>query len=579
MPQTLITHRCASPGIAIGRAHLLATNQSEIPHYWIIDREIESEIGRFRAALDESREQLLAIRNRLCRFAVGEQRQILDAHILILQDELVVDQTIGLITTRAINAEWALEKIIGQIAATFANIHEPYLQARRDDVEQVGRRILHNLSGTENTPHPPPPYPATILFALDLSPAEVIAFPRRHVKGLVTARGGTTSHTAIIARSLELPAMLGADSAFATINEGDAVILDAETGQLLIGPTDEEIAVYRKQQLQTAKIQRAYSKERTLPAETTDGTRLMLAANLELLEEIPSAIEHGAERIGMYRTEYLFMNRQDLPSEEEQCAHYTQALQQMAPNSVTIRTFDVGGDNLVGFTTYRACANPALGLRAIRFCLRERALFKTQLRALYRASIHGPLRILFPMISALDELHQVRALTSEVHAELTAEKIPFDATVPQGIMIEVPSAVMLADQLAREVSFFCLGTNDLTQYTLAVDRGNDEVAYLAHSLHPAVLRMIHHTITAAKRHRIEVAVCGEMAGDPLCILALLGLDLNVLSMNSVSIPPVKRLIRKASVKNARQLAAALLRAATVTEVETLVGQAMELLGN
>lgn len=569
MARHTLQYPVATTGLAIGRAHRVVRDLPQLPQYWCTTREIETEIARLQQAAELAHQQLSRIRDQFCRYDNPEQRNILEAHILLTQDAMLIEKTTTLIRERAINTEWALHRTVAELTQILGEVADPYLQERRHDVEQVSRRIMRNLLGAPEPSYQRAPYAHTILISGDLSPAEVAALPRR-VKGFLTARGGPTSHTAIIARSLEIPAILGAKTALPHIQEGDTLIIDAEGGTLLIAPDAKETKAYQKKHAGHLAIQRAYHKEGALPAITRDGATITLGANIELLHEVPIALDHGAAQVGMFRTEYLYMNRPQIPSEEEQYADYRRILEQMAPRPVTIRTLDVGGDKVAEFAEYTADQNPAMGLRAIRFCLRERAIFTTQLRALYRAGVHGKLRILFPMISGMEELRQIQALIAEVQGQLRREKQRFATKVPLGVMIEIPAAVMIADQLAQVADFFSIGTNDLTQYTLAVDRSNEHVAYLFHSLHPAVLRMIQHTVTVAQRAKIPVTLCGEMAGDPLALLPLLGMGLTLLSMNSVSIPRVKHVIRETTLRQAKALAKRALQAATPAEVEALV---------
>jgi phosphoenolpyruvate-protein phosphotransferase (PTS system enzyme I) len=560
----------ASPGIAIGRVHIVAPQPTDIAQYWITDGETAGEINRLHKAVAHTVKQLRAIQSRLCRFDTQSQGEILETHILILQDELLINGSIEIMQRQAINAEWAVAKTLDHLVGTFSGIHEPYLLQRREDIEQVGRRLLWNLSGNVQGAGEHIPYPATIVVASDLTPAEVAALPRRTVKGIITARGAQTSHTAIIARSLGLPAILGAEPVLSHVREGERMIFDGDQGTLLIDPTPKELNAYRRKRTQHMRAQQELLKERQLPATTRDGHTIGIGANIELLEEVAIAKEHGAESVGMYRTEYLFLNRPDLPTEEEQFHHYREVLQRMAPAPVTIRTLDVGGDKVLGVEQRADRRNPALGLRAIRFCLREEALFRAQLRALYRASLHGKLRILIPLISGCEEVDRVQSLIADIQSELTAANEPYDPAVPLGVMIEVPAAVMIADDLAQRVDFFSIGTNDLIQYTLAVDRTDDQVEYLYQPLHPAILRMMHHTIRAARRRRIPITCCGEVATDPVALVPLLGLELDALSMNAIAIPKVKHLIRHLNFSDAKALTAAALKAHSADEVAALV---------
>lgn len=579
MAKRVIKHKPTATGIAVGRAFCLSREPAPVPKYWITDKELAGEILRFRRALQRSKRQLTAIKEKLCRFQGREQIQILESHLLLVQDATLVDRTIQQIAGQKINAEWAVEKAVEHFKLGFLNVRESYFQERLSDIDYVHQRLLKNLLGSAEPDLRKIPYAEAVLVANDLSPAEVAALPRQRVKGFLTAIGGHTSHTAIIARSLEIPAMVGVDQILRQVREGDTVILDGLAGRILIRPTIREIAAYRRKQKRHEREQRGLLEEGRLPAVTRDGHQITLAANIELVEEIASAIEHGAEGIGMYRTEYLYLNRSDLPSEEEHFENYRRAAEAVAPRPLTIRTLDLGGDKILTQAEYQEHANPALGLRAIRFCLREPDLFRAQLRAIYRASAHGNVRILFPLITTVEEAHQVIALTEAVREELKRQRRSFRPQVPLGAMIEVPSAALMAGHLAQLFQFLSIGTNDLTQYSLAVDRTNEHVAYLFHSLHPAVLSLIHQTVQAGKAAGIPVTVCGEMAAEPTAVLALLGLEVDCLSMNPISIPRVKRLLRTAVLSEAKAFVTQALAAATLAQVEALTQQAMEALAN
>jgi len=404
----------------------------------------------------------------------------------------------------------------------------------------------------------------------DLSPAEVASIPKDKVKGFAMEAGGETSHTAIISRALEIAAIFGINGIFEDIEDGEMLILDGIKGILIASPSKKELEQYKSIQKRYQALERILLDEIDLPAETQDGFRIKIEANMELVEEIPSLLEHGAEGIGLYRTEYLFLNRLDEPSEEEQYENYVSVLKQLGDRPVTIRTIDLGGDKLTISQTYETQQNPALGLRAIRLCLREIPLFKTQLRALFRASTEGHLKILLPMISSIEELKQVRKIIKDVKRDLSTKKIPYRDSVPIGIMIEVPSAVFIARELARDCDFFSIGTNDLIQYGLAIDRCNEQVAHLYTPYHPAIIRMIKQTVDAAREAKIEVSVCGELAGDPLAITLMVGLGLNSLSMNPVSISRVKKLLRSITREQALMILEETLRLQSAEEIEKLL---------
>jgi phosphotransferase system enzyme I (PtsI) len=565
-----IKHDGTSGGIAIGRAHIISSTGPSFPKHWIADKEITAEITRFKHAIQKSRQQLGKIKEKLCRFEGKEQIQIIDTHSMLLQDEMLITHAIQNIANQKINAEWALDKATSRLKMAFIDMRDEYFQQRKYDINYIHQRIMKNLTGTPELPIYEIKDENIILIATDFSPADIVNFPRNRVKGFITAVGGNTSHTAIIARSLEIPAMVGVEKIASHVQNRDLIIIDSLKGLILINPDKKALEQYKKSQTEYEKVKLDLLKDINLPAETRDGARINLVANIELIEEIKPALSHGAEGIGLFRTEYLYANRMDYPSEEEQFECYKSALSQMKGKSVTIRTFDLGGDKLFGSGEYADHINPALGLRAIRFCLVEKDLFKTQLRALLRASVFGNLRLLLPMISGVEELAQVKTIIEDIKSGLKKKSIPVNPDIELGIMVEIPSAVIVADILAKEVDFFSIGTNDLIQYTLAVDRTNEHVSYLYNLLNPAVIAMIKKTVAAAKKAHIDVTVCGEAAGDPLYLLLFLGLGVNALSMNPISIPRVKKLLRTVTAKEADELVKKIDGAPTTAKIESLV---------
>lgn len=561
----------AAPGIFIGKAYVLERFTMNVPQYWINNKEIPQEQNRFKHALEATRNELETIQEKLCKYEGKEQINILEAYRLILQDEMVTNKTFEIIQKEHLNAEWALQKNLDAIQSTFEQIEETYLKERRHDFNYIGERILRHLIGHSEELFKHIPKNAVVI-AHDLSPAESSQLNKYHVKALVTEIGGATSHTAIISRALEIPAVVGCSGVLQRVEMGQQVIVDGNAGEILLTPSPSQIKSYQSAQRHQAAFQKVLLKDIHLPSETRDGFSIGLAANMELVEELPSIKENGAEGVGLYRTEFLFLNRDHIPTEEEHFKSYKRVLSAIYPNYCTIRTLDIGGDKIPTAHNYEPEANPALGLRGIRLSLREKIGFKNQLRAMLRASLYGKLKILFPLISDIEEFRKAKKVFHEVQEELRTEKIEFDPNVKVGVMIEVPSSVMVADELAYEADFFSIGTNDLTQYTLAADRANEHVAYLYRSLHPAVLRMIKNTVDAAHREQIEISVCGEMAGDPRYLLVLLGLGLNELSMNALSIPRAKRMIRTVDYSAARALTEKTLLLKTATEMEQFVGK-------
>jgi phosphotransferase system enzyme I (PtsI) len=471
--------------------------------------------------------------------------------------------------TEGINAEWALDMIVGKLNAAFDTIEDEYLRERKNDVNYVAQRIFRNLMGKGHDDLARIKG-NVIVVAHDLSPADTIQMNLNHVAGFITNIGGSVSHTAILSRSLGIPAVVGLETVTSLINEGDVLIIDGYAGTVTINPDEALSQEYVRRRKQIRLLEREVLKYAALPAETRDGYRIRMGANIELAEELPMAISHGAEGIGLYRTEILYLNREDLPSEEEQFTTYRSIVEGIAPESVVIRTLDIGGDKFLSHYGYDHEVNPALGLRAIRFSLKEPQLFKVQLRGILRASAFGKAKILFPMISGIAELRKAKEILEEAKGELRGEGISFDEGIEVGAMIEIPSASMVADTLASEVDFFSIGTNDLIQYSLAIDRINEHVSYLYEPLHPAILRMIKGVVEAGHRAGIEVAICGEMAADPGYILVFLGLGLDELSMTPFYIPRVKKILRRSSYDEAKQLLEEASQLSTAAEIEEYV---------
>lgn len=555
-----------SPGIAIGMIFRWRRRGMAIQRYWIRDEDASKEIQRFRQAVKMAREQLSRIQAKLCRIQGHEQIKIIESYRLFIQDDMLVGGTIEHIRSDHINAEWALEKTLAHLKLAFMNVQEEYLQNRRQDIDYAGQRILENLADDVEPAAPVFPDGDLIIVVHDLSPADVVNLPRSHVAGLIIETGGETSHTAIVTRALEIPALFSVKEALDQIEDGETAILDGMKGLAIVSPQAGELAQYRTIQKRYKALEQLLLQDIHLPAETRDGFSVRLEANIELIEEIPSTLQHGAEGVGLYRTEYLFLNRLDEPSEDEQYENYKQVLQAFYPRPVTIRTIDVGGDKLALGHDYEEEPNPALGMRAIRLCLRERSLFITQLKALLRAAQVGNLRILIPLISHLEELREVKKLIDEIRRDFRRRKVKVPGRVMLGAMIEVPSAALIADKIIKEVDFLSIGTNDLLQYSLAIDRSNDLVSSLFPPYHPALFRLLRTIVTACRQQKKPVSVCGELAGDPLMISVLIGMGFDSLSMNPVSIPRVKKLIRSIIRSDAAKIAHKVVDLPSTTEI-------------
>jgi len=559
----------ASPGVAIGRVHPVDRRRARVPRYHVQPEQVEPEVERLVKAVKASVDQLAAIRKSL---GEGEQGDILDAHRMMADDPTLQSQAHGLIRDELLNAEWAMRRAVREMSEKLGS--DGYLAERRADLDEVCDRIVHNLLGEQPAIAVIPKEPV-VLVAFDLQTADAaVLLASGKVLGLVTDFGSKTSHTAILARALEVPCVVGAEQCSEIAKPGDLIALDGTTGEVLVSPDAEEIARFEAVRTDLRERDLALLEQRDLPAVTLDGRLINLYANIEFPEEVPSVLAHGGEGVGLYRTEFLYLNREELPSEDEHLRAYAQILQQMRGRPVTIRTLDLGGDKLpIGHRSHEP--NPALGLRAIRFTLRHPQFFRTQIRALLRASVHGSLRIMLPMIAAVGELREARKQIEQIRQELLHEGIPVAEKIPVGIMLETPAAALSADRLALECDFFSIGTNDLIQYSLAIDRGNREVAYLYRPLHLGVLRLIQHSVAGARAANIEVAMCGEMAGDPLYALVLLGLGLDTLSVIAASIHKEKRLLRGADLADAKQVLEAAMLFTSHDEIEGYVLAAMK----
>ena len=545
-----------SGGIGVGQVVVIERLTSDIcPRRILRPEEVPIEINRFEAAVEAAAEHLKNIKKGIGpHHPLGNHLYILDTHILLLEDRMFFEGTKKAIASERQNAEWAVSEIMSKITSAFDTIEDEYFRERARDIHFVGERVLRILMGipSESKIHQLPPN--SIIVAHDLSPADTAQIQREHVLGFAIDMGGRTSHTAIMARSLKIPAATGLERISQQAQTGDTVIVDGSTGVVILNPDADMIFRYRHREELYRKYQQSLMAYGQLPAVTRDGSRsVSITANIELMDEVELAINHGCEGIGLFRTEYLFMGRDSLPSEEEQYETYCKVLRNNSPNPVTIRTLDVGGDKLASSLGISPETNPALGLRAIRLCLTRQDLFKTQLRAILRAAAHGRCKLLIPMISCLTELQATKEIIREVKRELTAEGKQFDDGVKLGLLVEVPSVVAIGDLFAKEVDFFSIGTNDLIQYALAIDRVNEHVNYLYDTLHPAVLRLIRQITIAGQAGGIPVAMCGEMAGDPVNIPILLGLGIDELSMNALAIPRVKKFIRSISMDDCHSL--------------------------
>jgi phosphoenolpyruvate-protein phosphotransferase (PTS system enzyme I) len=555
-----------SPGTAHGKIHVVRDDMDDVPRYRIAPSQIGDEIGRFEAALIQTRMQILEMQQRIAESIGAKDAAIFDAHLLVVEDRTLIDEVLRKLETDLCNVEWVFQEVATRYAETLSKIDDPYLRERALDIQDVTKRVIRNLQGKApkkflglSEPH--------ILIAHNLTPSDTASMKREHVLGIATDLGSRTSHTAIMARSLNIPAIVGLHDITTKLETDQSVLLDGTDGLLIVDPAPETLAQYAKIESKRARVVAQLKELRETSSTTRDGRHIVLSANIELPEDVDAVAANGAEGIGLYRTEFLYLNRSALPTEEEQYEIYRKVAERVRPDPLIIRTFDLGGDKLApGTVDITDELNPFLGWRAIRFCLENIDIFKTQLRAILRASAVGNVKIMFPMISGLDELRGAIAVLAECKKELSSSKIDIGEEIEVGAMIEIPSAAISANVLAREVDFFSVGTNDLIQYALAVDRVNEKIAHLYQPTHPAVLRLLKMIADAAHANNIWVGVCGEMAGDVALIPLLLGLGMDELSASATLVPRVKRAVQSLAIPECRELVEVALNLDTASEI-------------
>lgn len=555
-----------SAGVCRGKILVLDKPRQAIEKRALPEAEIPAELNRFQQALIKTREQLQEVQRQLTQSLGAGQASIFDAHLLVLEDPSVIDEVVRVVQQDKVNAEFAFHQITERYIGALAKVEDEYLRERATDMRDVSSRVLNQLLGINDhidLAHLTEP---CIIIAHDLTPSKTAQLDRKNVLGFATDIGSRTSHTAIMARSLRIPAVVGLKNASLLLTNGEYALLDGFNGNIVINPTDQTLFEYgqlvRKQVSLEEKLRDALNQ----PAVTLDNHHIFISANIEQAADTEAVRNSGAEGVGLFRTEYLFLNRDVSPTEEEQYQAYRQVAAALKPHPVVIRTLDLGGDKLLTSLGIPLEMNPFLGWRAIRYCLQQEDVFRAQLRAILRASVEGNLKIMYPMISGLDELNQANSFVAQAKQELRKEGIPFDDKIELGAMIETPSAAMIADALAKRVQFFSLGTNDLIQYTLAVDRMNEKIAHLYEPTHPAIVRLIKRTVDAAQEQKVWVSVCGEMAGDPTLTPLLIGLGVDELSAAPSVLAQLKYLIRRLKLSDAKELAAFALECESATEI-------------
>jgi phosphotransferase system enzyme I (PtsI) len=564
-----ITGISGSNGICIGKAYLVDKEGVDVlEKYYIREEKINDEVNRFKSAVKNAKDELGAIIEDIPE-ELRKQVHILEAHMVLFKDKMLYGKTIETIEGDMVNAEWALKKVVSSVKFMFQSIADPYLKGRATDIVHVSDRIMRNLVGVEATSIAEIDK-RVILVAQDLSPADTSQIKLEKVKGFVTDRGGKTSHTGIMAKTLGIPSVLGLDTATSLIDTDDIIIVDGKAGVVIVHPQDETIIHYDDLKTRDQERDAVIISSSRSPAETTDGLQFKIMGNIERPQEVAPVLDYGGDGIGLFRTEFLYLTRGSFPKEEELFQQYKEVVELMGQMPVSIRTLDVNGDKAIAHASDPDEENPALGLRAIRFCLKKKDVFTTQLRAILRAAAFGNIRIIFPMISGIDEVLEAKRFFQEAAEALDREGVPFNSDIKIGIMMEVPSAVIMADKLAELVDFFSIGTNDLVQYSLAIDRGNREVAYLYQPLHPALMRMVKSVIDVGRDTDTDVCMCGEMAGDPMNTPILLGMGMKELSMNPYAIPSVKKMIRTLNINESRQFAKDVLKQSKASDIVKMV---------
>jgi len=557
-----------SAGVCRGKVIVLHRSRRAIVKRGLADGAIEAEIKRFEHALVRTRQQIIEVQRRVAATMSSSEADIFDAHLLMLEDRVLIEEVLRIVHEQKVNAEFAFHTASERYVTVLENVEDEYLRERAADLRDLTGRVLDNLLEVKDAFSLRNLSEPCILIGHDLSPSTTAQLDKKLVLGFGTDIGGKTSHTAILAHSLDIPAVVGLQTISDELASGDYVLLDGYNGVVIVNPTDQTLFEYGQLAKVKASLGEKLVEVQRQPAVTLDGKTIHLSANIEAQHDVPAVLGHGAEGVGLFRTEFLYTNRESLPTEEDQYKVYREVAAALKPNSVIIRTLDLGGDKFASHLQLAKEMNPFLGWRAIRFCLAQPELFRAQLRAILRASAEGNVRMMYPMISGLDELNQANAMVEKCKAELRAEKLPFDENLEVGAMIEIPSAVLIAEALAKKAKFFSIGSNDLIQYTLAADRTNEKVSHLYEPTHPAILRLIKMTVEAAHTNGIWTGVCGEIAGDPVLVPLLIGLGVDELSAAPAMIDQVKYIIRRIKLSEAQALAQAALQSESPTEILT-----------
>ena len=565
----MVTGIAASPGVVFGKALVLKEEPIVLNTQKISADQIDAEVAKFYAGREKTAAQLNSIHEKALRTLGAEKAAIFEGHLMILEDEELEEEILAYLKENLSTADVATNKIIDQQVAVLSEIDDEYLKERAGDIRDIGNRLLRNILGMHIVDLGDI-QEESILVAYDLTPSETAQLNLDKVLGFITDIGGRTSHTSIMARSLELPAIVGTNDITAHVKTGDLVILDAVNNQIHINPSETEIAAFKAQQEKLAAEKAELAKLKELPAETLDGHRIEVAGNIGTIRDVDGVLRNGGESVGLYRTEFLFMDRASLPGEEEQFEAYKEIVEAMEGKQVVLRTMDIGGDKELPYLDLPKEMNPFLGWRAVRIGLTRREILDTQLRAVLRASAFGKLAVMFPMIISVEEIRELKSIVAELKAQLRAEGHAFDENLQLGVMVETPSAAVNARHLAKEVDFFSIGTNDLTQYTLAVDRGNEIIAHLYNPLTPSVLNLIKQVIDASHAEGKWTGMCGELAGDVRATALLLGMGLDEFSMSAISVPHVKKFARSISYADAKALADEALAQPTAADIERLV---------